>query len=203
MIHSIHRFTIDPCVANEQFSGAEIGIRPRQRTTPVCAASIGCAGINKCPIACGLAGALSLIVLVQTGLAQEATSADDAVLTELSGRAALFLEGISLGKHDQAYRDLLAGSELLKREQALTTLVTRTAELEANYGPYRGFERIAARRIGEDLTLMRYLYKCERCPVVWYIAFYRTPPTDGSSGQEGWRVITVRFDTDLERLLDD
>ena len=56
--------------------------------------------------------------------------------------------------------------------------------------------------IGNDLVLMKYLYKCETFPVVWYFTFYRTSPRGERTADTGdsWRVIIVRFDTELELL---
>jgi len=50
-------------------------------------------------------------------------------------------------------------------------------------------------------VFLRYLYKCEDFPVVWTFGFYRpisrpdTPPDETA-----WRVILVRFDTEVEQL---
>jgi hypothetical protein len=91
---------------------------------------------------------------------------------------------------------------LAKQTEAVKTLIDKTNELKAKYGECRKFERIAARRVGEDLVMLKYLYKCEDFPVVWYFTFYRTPSrsdvalTDSGS----WRAIIVRLDTDLESL---
>jgi hypothetical protein len=112
-----------------------------------------------------------------------------------------FLEEVKSGKSEAAYAKLLAGSQLLTQTEALKKQVAKTDELAALYGQYKGFERIADRRVGNDLVLLRYLYKCERFPVVWYFAFYRTPEPAAPTQENGdWRVILVRFDTNLEAL---
>ncbi|OHB66091.1 MAG: hypothetical protein A2V70_06890 [Planctomycetes bacterium RBG_13_63_9] len=128
----------------------------------------------------------------------------DPVLTALGDKIRTFLEGVSLTEAQSAYQELLAGSQLLKQEKALKALVDKTKELQTKYGRYRGFEQIGARRVGKDLVLFRYLYKCENFPVVWYFTFYRTPgPAEAPAESSNWRVIAVRFDTDLERLASD
>ncbi len=130
---------------------------------------------------------------------QGASTEPDETIAALEARVADFLEGVSSGPPQSAYDELLAGSELLKQKEALAELVKQTAELDGKYGRYKGFERIAARRIGRDLVLMRYLYKCENFPVVWYFAFYRT--VGESPAENGdWRAVIVRFDTNLELL---
>ena len=113
-----------------------------------------------------------------------------------------FFEAISVGGRTQtAYQELLTGSALLKQTKQIEALVSKTDQLHERYGPYRGFEPIGARRVGKDLVLFRYLYKCEHFPVVFYFTFYRTPrgepPAETSNN---WRVIIVRFDTELELL---
>jgi hypothetical protein len=124
----------------------------------------------------------------------------DPVLSTLDGRVTQFLEGVSLGQPQSAFADLLAGSQLLKQADALKDLVARTKDLEAKYGAYRAFEKVSAKRIGSDLVLMRYLYKCENFPVVWHFTFYRTPGSGETKSKSGiWRAVVVRFDTDLER----
>ena len=126
----------------------------------------------------------------------------DPVINALDARVSQFLEGVSLGTAQQACQELLAGSQLLKQTKAVEALVQRTNELKGKYGEYRAFERIAAKRVGSDLVLLRYLYKCENFPVVWYFSFYRTPPRGDIPAENSnhWRAITVRFDTQLELL---
>ena len=143
-----------------------------------------------------------LSILPVTGrhaLGQGAPAELDDTILALDARVADFLEGVSGGPAQNAYAELLAGSELLKQKEALDELVKKTAELEGKYGRYKGFERIAARRVGKDLVLMRYLYKCENFPVVWYFAFYR-PGSAGPAENADWRAVIVRFDTNLELL---
>jgi hypothetical protein len=134
--------------------------------------------------------------------AQESPRERDAVLTMLDGRVGQFLDGVSLGQTQNAFQELLADSQLAKQADAVKELVARTNELEAKYGKYRAFEQVSAKRIGRDLVLMRYLYKCENLPVVWYFTFYHVPgPADPAAKNGGaWRVVTVRYDTNLEAL---
>ena len=113
-----------------------------------------------------------------------------------------FFEGISVGGRTQAaYQELLTGSALLKQTKQIEALIAKTDQLHERYGPYRGFEPIAARRVGKDLVLFRYLYKCEHFPVVFYLTFYRTPRGEpAAEPSNSWRVIIIRFDTELELL---
>ena len=110
--------------------------------------------------------------------------------------------GISHGSaQKKAFEEFLIGSPLLKKTADRESLLKKTSELTGLFGEYRAFERISAKRIGNDLVLMKYLYKCEDFPVVWYFTFYRTqaPSTSETPPAKGpWRVIAVRFDTELE-----
>jgi hypothetical protein len=147
----------------------------------------------------GLAAGLICLSADRIAPAQQPADPD---LEMLQARVDDFFEGISVGGRTQtAYQELLAGSRLLKQTKEIDALVNRTDQIHEQYGPYHGFEPIAARRVGKDLVLLRYLYKCEHFPVVFYFTFYRTPrgepPTETSNS---WRVIVVRFDTELELL---
>ena len=135
------------------------------------------------------------------GTTLPAQETSDPVVNALDARVSQFLEGVSLGATQKAYQELLAGSPLLKQAEGVAALVEKTSQLKDNYGEYRAFERIAAKPVGRDLVLLRYLYKCEHFPVVWYFTFYRTPPRgDLPAENNNWRVITMRFDTRLELL---
>jgi len=137
----------------------------------------------------------------QRSAAQEEVMPKDPVIVSLDARVAQFLEGVSLGQSQSAFRELLSGSQLLKQTDALKSLIAQTNELETKYGSYRAFEQILSKRIGDDLVLMRYLYKCENFPVVWYFTFYRAPSSEGGAIKNGkWRAVALRFDTDLDRL---
>jgi hypothetical protein len=146
-----------------------------------------------------LAAAILLVFSGRLSAALDEPKEKDSVLSALDARATQFLEGISLGQSYSSLQDLLAGSQLLKQTDALKDLVARTNDLENKYGKYRGFEQVSAKRVGNDLVLMRYLYKCENYPVVWHFTFYRTP-NSGETKNGNWRVVAVRFDTDLEQL---
>ena len=143
------------------------------------------------------------MILIAAGVlqGQEIAAETDPVVVALHGRVSRFFEDVSMGKSQEAYSALLSGSPLFKQADAVKELVQRTDELKTKYGRFRAFERVSVKRVGKDLTLMKYLYKCEAFPVVWYFTFYRTS-APGESGTETatWRVVIVRFDTQLELL---
>ena len=137
----------------------------------------------------------------QTSSGQQ--DAVDPVVEPLHEKVSLFFEGFSHGPASNAFETFLIGSPLLKKTADREALVKRASELTGLFGEFREFERISAKRIGNDLVLMKYLYKCETFPVVWYFTFYRTPRRGGerpADTGDSWRVIIVRFDTELELL---
>ena len=155
---------------------------------------------SRCTAECLL---VLLILLTGGGISpgQDAPPEKDPELLALDVKVAQFLGEIAIGETPGAYQELLAGSRLLKQEKALRALIEKTQQLDTKYGRYRGSEQLAAKRIGSDLVLLRYLYKCEDYPVVWYFIFYRTLPPDETPLEKApWRVVSVRFDTELERL---
>ena len=129
----------------------------------------------------------------------------DPVVESLETKISHFLEAVSMGDTQTAYQELLVGSPLLKQTKALKDLIDRTNELKSLCGRYRAFERVAGRRVGKDLVLLRYLYKGETLPVVWYFTFYRPPPATETTTKvtDNWRVIDVRFDTNLWKLAEE
>ena len=132
-----------------------------------------------------------------------AQGTSDPDIDVLDRRVRQFLEGLSNDDTQAAFQQLLAGSQFAKQTDAVKALVDKTRELKTKYGDFRNFEQIAAKRIGKDVVLLRYLYQCEHFPIAWHVTFYRTPPRgDVPEEEEGstWRVIILRFDTDLEAL---
>ena len=143
--------------------------------------------------------------LARPASAQEDDESDP-VLIKLDRRVTKFLDGVS-GDDQQrtsAFDELLKDSQLPKTSDAFKTLLSQSKEIEKKYGKFRESERVSAKRIGsvgKDLVLLKYLFKCEAFPVVWYFTYYRdfsharTAPED-----ENWVIIAVRFDTQLELL---
>ena len=136
------------------------------------------------------------------GFSQEANAARDTVLTTLGDRVSLFFESLGQDQASEAFDELLVASTLADREDELKALIAQTENLAARYGRYRGAEQIGARRVGQDLVLLRYLGKYERYPVVWTFVFYRPPPLPGTTPAEpeAWRVVSMQFHSEWERL---
>lgn len=146
-------------------------------------------------------GLLGAFGVAGPAAAQDPPLSSDPALAAIVARLSQFFESVSAGQAQSAFQELLTGSQLLKQPEALKTLVAKTGDLESKCGRYRAFERISVRRVGTDLLQVKYLYKCEQLPVVWYFTFYRNPaPGNLSPEDDTWRVVTVRFDTDLDAL---
>jgi hypothetical protein len=155
------------------------------------------------PVLGGLLFALLMPLGGRMASAQEFPKEPDRELVPLEEKVVQFLNGVSAGEAQTAYQALLAGSRLAApdKAEAFKKLVETTDELEKKFGPFREFEQIGSKRVGKDLVLLKYLYKCEQFPVLWYFAFYR-PPSAGETANDNaaWRVVSVRFDTKLELL---
>jgi len=123
---------------------------------------------------------------------------DAAVLATLDAEVKRFLDTVAAGDVDAALRELMTDSNLSPDSDDVRALATKAAALETNYGMFRGLEKIDSRRVATDLVVMKYLYKCERFPVVWYFTFYRSAAAGAANGQ--WAIVTIRFDAELEAL---
>lgn len=156
---------------------------------------------RKCTSRGSLALAALLVLAGQARGQEAATTPEAAILDALDARASRLLEGVSLGQAEAAFGEFLAGSPLAQQTDAVKQLVASTQTIESRFGEFHDFERIDARQIGKDLVLMKFLYKCENYPVVWYFTFYRDfQRAETSPDNNHWRAIGVRFDTDLELL---
>ncbi|MCL4192519.1 MAG: hypothetical protein KJZ87_12375 [Thermoguttaceae bacterium] len=146
-----------------------------------------------------VAAALLVLIGVKAGSAQEPP---DPAIELLEGQVVTFFDALARGEAPKAFSELLLDSPLAKEDQAIQSLVKGVSTLKDQCGEYRQYERLSARLVGTDLAVFRYLYKCENYPVAWYFVFYRPPPRNGVSSESTsrWRVISVRFDTDMELL---
>ncbi len=144
-------------------------------------------------------GATVLIAVDATRLLAQAT---DPITEFLNTKAVDFLGGIGSEEGiNKSFEVLLTGSPLQNDQEKMQMMVARTKELRTKYGEYRKVTPLPVRRVGDNLVLMRYLYECERYPVIWYFTYYRTfKANETPRDTEGWVLVAVRFDTDLESL---
>ncbi len=161
-------------------------------------------------LAAALAIFLSAGPCADFAAAQTTDATTEEIIAAADARVRTFLENLAAKQTaadksavEQTYETLLKGGPLAGKKQAIETLVARSAELESRYGAFRAAERIEAKRIGTDVLLVKYLYKCDNFPVVWYVTFYRDQrPASGitATTARNWSVIAVRFDTEIELL---
>jgi hypothetical protein len=143
------------------------------------------------------------LAVPRSAAAQQEKALADPVVGKLDQRVMRFLEAVAGGDENDAFADLLVGSQLVEQEEAVRSLVERSKEIAKRYGAHRESEQLAARRIGKDLVLLKYLFKCEKFPVIWYIAFYRDFSRQANNNNDDqWVVISVRFDTQVDRLFE-
>ena len=120
--------------------------------------------------------------------------------TDLEKRVERFFAQVASNNVSGAYLELL-DSKLIGSKEERGLLEEETAKIESVYGTYRGYERVYAKQVGNDLVFMKYLYKCSRFPVLWHLTFYRSPTGSELASDNGtWQVVSIRFDTDLEVL---
>lgn len=127
------------------------------------------------------------------------TGQDSEAVMQLDARVSGFfqnLRDVQIGP-DKAFAELLTGGPLEKSDK-VKMLIERSNKLEELYGTFIRAERVAAKEVGKDLVLLTYLHKAEKYPVVWYFTYYRPPSIVGD--EKEWMVISVRFDTRLDRL---
>lgn len=124
----------------------------------------------------------------------------DPTIDPLDKRVKAFFESIKSKGTTAAYTELLGVGLLSTQDRK--TLEDETKKIEGLYGAYRNHELVYTKRVGNDLVFLKYLYKCEKFPVLWHVTFYRTGSGSESTtdSSRAWQIVSVRFDTDLELL---
>ena len=130
---------------------------------------------------------VAALALLMVFTASRARAQDDADVKELTDRAKTFLAGLSKDAAG-SFDTLLVNSSLAGTDE-MERLTAAAKELPTKYGDFLEAERVEARRVGQDLVLLTFLYKAERFPIVWRFAFYRP--------RESWAVVSLRFDSKL------
>lgn len=141
-----------------------------------------------------------VLALASTAQAQTHESLDlDPVESALDERIEAFFKNVNLPAVTvrQALDDLLVDGPLAASDDR-ATLVEEIEQITDRYGAMLAAELIDAQRVGDDVILLKYLYKCEDYPLVWRFSFYRRPSLEGMSENGMWNVIGVRFDTQIE-----
>lgn len=83
------------------------------------------------------------------------------------------------------------------KDEMIKTLAEKIDGISQQFGSYVSFEPIGVKRIGRDLIVLRYLYKCQNYPLVWYFIFYRPTPSENETAVKNWQVIHLYYDSQL------
>ncbi|HEX5105620.1 MAG TPA: hypothetical protein VFV87_17495 [Pirellulaceae bacterium] len=152
------------------------------------------------------AGTLTVTVALAVALAGDIARAQvngtesDAEIETLKRRVDQFFGNLTdsaIGP-EYAVRDLVGKGPLKDRNDDINKLIEQASGLPQRYGEYTGHEAVGQKAAGKDLVFLRYLYKGEKFPVVWYFTFYRTGPS--GSLTRTWQLIGMRFDTKVDGL---
>ena len=154
---------------------------------------------------------LVVILLIRSDyvwLEAQVTPTEAAIETSLDNRISTFFKDLNSGNTSRpAFEELFRDGSVNSRtpSEAIDTMSTKYAELKnSDIGILHNLEKIDSKWIGKDLIVMRYLFKHENAPVIWYFTFYRSPRSAGSAGitaNQSWNAIMVRFDTSIEPLM--
>src|SRR5687768_5912243 len=104
--------------------------------------------------------------VVSLGIAQERTPQQQAEVEKLQGGIEDFFKAFNnptIGP-ESAFNTLV-GKGPLKNKEELPGLIEKAGKLEARYGRYTGHDAASVKTVGNDLVILRYLYKGERFPV--------------------------------------
>ena len=141
------------------------------------------------------------VSLAPFAAAQERTPQQQAEVDKLQAGVEDFFKGFNnptIGP-EQAFTALLGKGPLKNKTEELTGLIDKAGKLEMRYGRYAGHDVASVKTVGNDLVILRYLYKGERFPVVWHFYYYR-PSSGAMPSSKDWNLIEIRFDTNLDGL---
>jgi hypothetical protein len=115
--------------------------------------------------------------------------------------AAIETQPSNLSTIQNAYQKILVAGQQTQDTEFLLTMVEKT-DVMLKVGTRWTPEFLDSKSVGTDLIQIRYLYKCDTQPFVWYFTFYRTQtrPNDPPTSTRSWNCIGIRFDNDLDSL---
>lgn len=106
---------------------------------------------------------------------------------ELHTRISDFFKQIIQTRYEDAYKQLLQGSPLLRKEKEISRLIEQTEKATQIYGAMRGFEAVDSEVASNSMIKCRYLGLHTLYPMRWIFTFYNSP-------ENGWVVINIKFD---------
>ena len=132
-------------------------------------------------------------IFAQNSAVAPLTGPASSELEPLHATVTAFFENISdtAAGPQKGLVELLKNSPLggEEKEKIIASLANSIQEIYRRFGAYLSFEPIGVKSIGRDLVVLRYLYKCQDYPVVWYFTFYR--PTSGVTGTASPRSLSL------------
>lgn len=144
------------------------------------------------------------LCLAPLAAAQDRTPQQQAEVDKLQVGAEDFFKGLNnpMVGAEQAFNTLVGKGPLKSagKNEELTSLIDKASKLETRYGRYTGHDFASAKTVGNDLVILRYLYKGERFPVVWHFYYYRPANGAATLTKGDWNLIEIRFDTNLDGL---
>jgi len=162
---------------------------------------------------CGVGAALICLMLLLSALrllptdAQILSSVDVSGDSDLDAKIKSFFATLASGNSDSAFEELLRQSPLgssgtnPQAAEQRNEMRNQTDALKAQsqFGEIIHWEKYETKSIGNDITLIRYILKYERYPVIWTFTFYRKPAVASSfSPSNSWVIIGLDFDTNLQ-----
>lgn len=132
---------------------------------------------------------------------RDADAPNSGEFEEIHGEVRTFFEKISnpsAGPKD-GLEELLKNSpfEEGSKEEMINALADKIKGITQQFGNYVSFEPIGVKKIGRDLVVLRYLYKCQNYPLVWYFIYYRPLPANGEPVNKPWQLIHLYYDSQL------
>mgnify|MGYP000100215924 CR=1 FL=1 len=106
---------------------------------------------------------------------------------ELHTKISDFFKLIIQARYEDAYRQLLQGSPLMRKEKEINRLIEQTEKATQIYGAMRGFEAVDSEVASNSMIKCRYLGLHTLYPMRWIFTFYNSP-------ENGWVIINIKFD---------
>jgi hypothetical protein len=95
-----------------------------------------------------------------------------------------FLSDIINGEVDKAYNELLNGTQLAEKSQAIDQQKQQTSRLFDSYGKLLGFEPVKKEQYGKSLVRLVYMMRCEKLPLIWEFYYYKA--------DKDWQLISLK-----------
>ena len=105
-----------------------------------------------------------------------------------------FLSDIVNGEVDKAYNELLSGTMLAARADAIELQKQQTSQLFDAYGKLLGSELVKKQPFGKSLVRLVYIMKCEKMPLVWEFYYYKA--------DKQWQLISLKSRDTFDMLAD-